>query len=80
MQYTVRNVPDTLDAVLRQAAREQHKTLNEVVIEALSRAMGMSGEPARQRDLSAFAGSWVDDAEAEAALLDQRRVDPDLWR
>lgn len=37
MQYTIRNVPDLLDAMLRRSAREQGKSLNEVAIEALVR-------------------------------------------
>jgi plasmid stability protein len=52
MQYTIRNVPHTLDAALRRAAREQGKSLNEVAIEALARGAGITGEPCRQRDLS----------------------------
>ena len=44
MQYIVRNVPKRLDAALRCAAREQGKSLNEVIIEALTRGAGVSGE------------------------------------
>jgi hypothetical protein len=36
MQYTIRNVPDTLDEALRRVARERGKSLNEVAIEALA--------------------------------------------
>jgi len=39
MQYTIRNVPKTLDEALRRAAREQDKSLNEVAIEALARGI-----------------------------------------
>ena len=43
MQYTIRNVPVTLDEALRRAAREQDKSLNEVAIEALIRGAGVTG-------------------------------------
>jgi plasmid stability protein len=80
MQYTLRNIPPHLDAALRRRAREQDKSLNEVAIEALSGALGLTGEPIRQRDLSDIAGTWTPDPALEEALADQRRVDPELWR
>ncbi len=80
MQYTIRNVPSHLDAALRQRAREERKSLNEVALEALARVFGVSGRPIKQRDLDDVAGTWKADAEIEEALEDQRRVDPELWR
>lgn len=80
MQYTIRNVPKTLDAMLRDRARKEGKSLNEMVIEALARAMGFSKEPLRQRDLTGIAGTWVEDGEFDRAIEDQDRIDEDLWR
>jgi hypothetical protein len=45
------------DAALRRRAREQGKSLNEVVIEALVRGAGITGERAPQRDLRDIAGT-----------------------
>ena len=56
------------------------ESLNQVTIEALLRAFGLSGAPVRQRDLSAIAGSWKTDLDFDAALEDQDRVDPELWK
>ncbi len=80
MQYTLRNIPKVLDDELRRRAREQNKSLNQVVLEALKRAVGLVGEPVRQRDLSDVAATWVSDPDIDAALEEQRRVDVDLWR
>ena len=80
MQYTIRNVPKSLDALLRDRARKEDKSLNETVLEALARAMGFSKEPTRQRDLSHQAGTWVEDPEFDQAIEDQDRIDEDLWR
>ena len=80
MQYTLRNIPKGLDRLLRQQARSQHKTLNEVVIEALQRAVGLAGEVPVQRDLSDIAGTWQEDPEMDRILAEHRRVDPELWR
>lgn len=79
MQYTLRNVPRHVDRALRETAREQHKSLNQVAIEVLARGLGLAGEPVKQRDLSDVAGSWVHDPEIEKALAEQRRIDPELW-
>ena len=80
MQYTIRNVPTTLDAMLRDRAKKEGKSLNEMVIQALARAMGFAKEPIRQRDLSHLAGTWVEDPEFDQAIADQDRIDEDLWR
>ena len=80
MQYTLRNIPKSLDRVLRQQAKSQHKTLNEVVLEALQRAVGLAGELPVQRDLSDIAGSWQEDPEMDRILAEHRRIDPELWR
>jgi hypothetical protein len=79
MQYTIRNVPDYLDASLRDAAREQGKSLNEVAIEALVRGAGL-GERRRWRDLEGIAGTWRKDAAFDRALAAQDTIDEDMWK
>jgi hypothetical protein len=79
MQYTIRSVPKALDAMLRDRARKEGKSLNEMVLQALARAMGFSKEPVRQRDLSRMAGTWVEDPEFDGAIEDQDRIDEELW-
>ncbi len=80
MQYTLRNVPGTLDEALRRAARERGKSLNEVAIEALARGAGVAGERRRLRDLSDIAGSWRKDAAFDRALAAQDAIDKEMWR
>ena len=80
MQYTIRNVPDYLDAALRVSAREQGKSLNEVAIKALVRGFGLGQAQVRQRDLSDIAGSWRKDPAFERALAAQDTVDQEMWR
>ena len=80
MQYTIRNVPETLDDALRRAARERGKSLNEVAIEALARGAGITGERRRQRDLADITGTWRKDAAFERALAAQDTVDEEMWR
>jgi plasmid stability protein len=80
MQYTIRNIPNTLDEALRRAAREQDKSLNEVAIEALVRGAGLAGERRRQRNLSDIAGTWRKDAAFDKALAAQDTIDEEMWR
>ena len=80
MQYTIRNVPDYLDAALRSAADTQGKSLNEVAIEALARGTGLSELPCRRRDLGDMAGSWRKDPAFDSALAAQDTIDEAMWR
>ena len=80
MQYTIRNVPNTLDEALRRAAREQDKSLNEVAIEALARGAGGTGERDRLRDLSDIAGTWRKDPAFDRAVAAQHTIDEEMWR
>ncbi|MFQ5790106.1 MAG: hypothetical protein ACE5JI_06460 [Acidobacteriota bacterium] len=80
MQYTIRNIPKALDDALRRRAKEEEKSLNEVVVQALARAMGLTRDAVRHRDLSDLAGTWKEDPEFDQAIADQRVIDEELWK
>lgn len=80
MQYTLRNVPPYLDEVIRQRAREERKSLNQVALDALLTAFGLQGQPQPRRDLSDIAGTWVEDPAFDEAMDAQRTIEPALWR
>jgi hypothetical protein len=79
MQYTIRNVPEYLDASLRSSAQEQGKSLNEVAIAALIRGAGLSEGSHRRRDLQDIAGSWRMDPAFDSAIAAQDTVDESMW-
>jgi len=79
MQYTIRNVPETLDDALRRTARERGKSLNEVAIEALARGAGITQDRNRQRDLHDIAGTWRKDPAFDGALAAQDTIDKEMW-
>jgi len=80
VQYTVRNVPSRVDAVLRRRASEERKSLNQVLLEALEREAGLvGGAERRYHDLDDFVGTWVEDPEFDAAIAAQRTIDSELW-
>jgi hypothetical protein len=80
MQYTVRGIPPSLDAALRQRARASRKSLNEAVVEALAEGAGLVGAPRKRRNLADIAGTWKADKAFDDAIAAQDRVDEDLWK
>ena len=80
MQYTVRNVPEIVDAALRRRAREQAKSLNDVALDALARGTDLAGHRVRRRDLDDVAGTWRRDRAFDRALAAQDAVDQELWK
>jgi plasmid stability protein len=71
MRYTIRGIPSTVDAALRQRARAGGKSLNEAAVDALTEATGIAGRPRKRRDLTDIAGTWKADKATESALADQ---------
>ena len=82
MQYTIRNIPKRVDQNLRRRAKEQGRSLNDVVVEALSIISGVvePQQPIKYRDLSDIAGSWVEDPEFDKIMKEQDQVDPRDWQ
>lgn len=80
IQYTLRRVPQQVDRALRQRAREERRSLNEVALEALERGLGLAGKPVRHHDLDDLAGTWVHDAEFDRAIEEMDQIDPELWK
>ncbi len=80
MQYTVRGIPEELDAAMRERARREGKSLNEVAVAALAEGIGLGDEPVVRRDLADIVGTWKREAAVEKALAAQDEVDESLWR
>jgi len=80
MQYTIRGVPDRVDALLRLRARKEHKSLNTVTIEVLSRGSGVGEEEFEFHDMDDLIGTWVDDPEFAAAIESMHVIDEELWK
>ena len=80
MQYTIRGIPSEVDRAMRARAKATRRSLNDVVVEALTEACGFGGRPIKRRDLSDLVGTWEPDRELLAALADQDRIDEEMWR
>jgi hypothetical protein len=80
VQYTLRNVPPVVDRALRRKAALEAKSLNDVALEALTLGAGVKQEACEHHDLDFLFGSWVHDPAVEQALVEQRKIDEDLWK
>jgi hypothetical protein len=79
-QYTIRAVPPAIDRALRRRAKQEAKSLNAVVVEALARGLELDAKPVEHTDLDTLIGSWQEDKGFESAMADFERVDEDAWK
>lgn len=79
-QFTVRGVPGPVAQALRQRAKTQGKSLNRVLVEALTRSAKLGDEPIEHHDLDWIAGTWVEDPSFDEAIAAQNTIDEELWR
>lgn len=80
VQYTIRQVPARIDRSLRQQSKQAGQSLNEAAIVALTKGLGLAGEPPCYHDLDPLAGTWQEDTAFDAAIAAQDQVDPSLWQ
>lgn len=79
-QYTIRNVPESIDRELRRCAKRSGKSLNAAVIEAIKRGLGATDADQTYDDLDDLIGTWQHDRAFDQAIEDQDTVDVDAWR
>jgi hypothetical protein len=80
MQYTIRNVPKRVDEALRRKAKEEGRSLNELVIEAIEQRLKLPEEKKVYHDLDWFIGAGELEPEVLEALEEQRRITPEELR
>jgi hypothetical protein len=80
MQYTLRQIPREVDKALRQKAKLEGKSLNQVAVEALARGANVDPAQPKFRNLDFLVGTWVEDPEFDKAIEEQRQIDPEMWK
>lgn len=81
VQYTIRNVPERTDALLRETAAEYGTSLNEAALAALMRGVGAAGtDTVEHHDLDALIGTWIQDPACDRALADMDKIDAEMWK
>jgi len=80
MQYTIRGIPSAVDEAIRERARAEGKSINDIAVAALADGLGLGAEDVLRRDLSDVAGTWVEEAAVDAAIAAQDRIDESAWK
>jgi hypothetical protein len=79
-QYTIRNVPPSVDRALRRKAAASRTSLNRFLLEALEREAGIGGAVVLHHDLDHLIGTWIADPAVDEALAAERNVHPGDWK
>jgi hypothetical protein len=79
-QYTIRGIPERIDRFLKKKAKEENKSLNQIVIECIIRGLGLSEEKVYFHDLDDLAGSWKKDPVFNKVIEEMDQIDPELWK
>ena len=80
MQYTLRGIPPAVDEAVRERARAEGKSINDIAVAALADGIGLGSAEIVRRDLSDVIGTWVEDEAVDAVLSAQDSIDESLWR
>jgi plasmid stability protein len=80
IQYTIRQIPERLDFLIKERATREGKSVNETVLDVLKTGLGVSDEPVRYSDLDDLAGTWVHDPEFDKAIEEMDRIDSEMWK
>lgn len=78
-QYTIRGISESLDEALRKEATASRTSLNTLLIEKLSQSCRLGNGEKVNHDFDEWVGCLPPDPELEAALKDQRTIDPTDW-
>lgn len=78
-QYTIRNIPESLDIYLRQMAKKSGRSLNETAVQSLLKGCGLSDEEIIYNDLDHLIGTWQEDIGFDEAIRMQDQIDKEAW-
>ncbi len=81
VQYSVRDVPEEMNMRLREVAAEEEVSLNQAVLRAIERGLGMSGGCVRYRSLRGIVSRAPkpDKAGWSRVIKELDKVHPEDW-
>lgn len=80
IQYTVRGIPEYLDAGIRLYATKESKSLNQALLDMLAAGLGYFKRPVRNDSLIELSGTWVADKKADQVFDEMRTIDEEMWK
>lgn len=80
IQYTIRNIPEPVDSVIRKRSKQTGKSFNQTVVDMLSlQAFGSITVP-KDDDFSWLFNKNTLDDDFDEAINDMSKVDDKLWQ
>jgi hypothetical protein len=78
---TVRSLPKRVAEALDRERRRSDQSLNQTVIDVLSRGLGLGDDGARRNGLAKLAGTWTDDDlhQFNQSVAAFEAVDSEMW-
>lgn len=76
VQYTIRGISRQVDRVLRQKARRSRRSLNQLVVDELTKIA--TGNVVKA-DFSDLVGRWETDVAFDEVIATQRQIDLEKW-
>lgn len=80
IQYTIRNIPSSLDRVIRKRAKQQGHSFNQTVVDLLSLQLFGTTKPEEDKQFNWLFNQSGPDPEFDAAIAELEQVDQTLWR
>lgn len=80
IQYTIRNIPPTLDRVIRKRARQSGKSFNQTVVDLLALQTFGTTKPQPDDDFDWLFGQNTLDDSFDKTIGELSQVDEKLWR
>lgn len=82
---TLRNLPLEVARTVQRRAKQKKTSMNKAVIELLEESAGTRAHtpaPIRYHNLDHLAGTWTENEAAafETLIIEQRRIDSELWK
>lgn len=80
-QITIREIPPALENQLRILAKAEKTSLNKTIQSLLMKALGLTPDSKKKRDLSDLAGSWsvAEGEDFDHAMEEFDSIDREVW-
>ena len=80
IQYTIRNIPPTVDAIIRKRAKDQGNSFNQTVVDLLSLQVFGTTHPIEDSSFNWLFNQSTVDIKFDEAINELSKVDAALWQ
>jgi hypothetical protein len=80
IQYTIRNIPEPVDQVIRKRQQQTGKSFNQTVVDLLSLQTFGAEQPPQERGFDWLFAANTLDSSFDEAIKDISRIDGELWQ